>query len=86
MLLSLHLQQHMQLGLFSGHPTIIWYSCCTWPISLLQVMGLLPRFQAARKQAVEDSQEHPTDAPLVSDLPPPELCAGNVAPLMPLCS
>ena len=36
-------------------------------MSLLQVMGLLPRFQAARKQAVEDAQEHPTDAPLVSN-------------------
>ena len=39
-------------------------------MSLLQVMGLLPRFQAARKQAVEDAQEHPTDAPLVSNPTP----------------
>lgn len=31
------------------------------------VMGLLPRFQAARKQAVEDAQERPTDAPLDDD-------------------
>ena len=43
-------------------------------MSLLQVMGLLPRFQAACKQAVEDAQEHPTDAPLVSDPTPRQSC------------
>ena len=42
-------------------------------------MGLLPRFQAARKQAVEDAQERPTDAPLVSNLryPAGTLCSGS---------